>query len=287
VKPEIALGTVQFGLAYGVAGRGEAVPPGEIRAILDGAWSKGIRVLDTAPVYGDIEQRLAALAGANDFTIVSKVPAVPEALDEPEAVAFVRDAVRRSRERLGERLRVLLFHRGVDLCGEQGARLYAAAREGAPGVKLGASVYSPAEALRICAHVPIEVVQVPGNILDQRLAAAGIAEQLRGIEIHVRSVFLQGLLLMSARQGAARVPAAREALGAWETYCRDRRSAPLEVALGAARGLPGVRYCVVGVDRASQLAEICDAWRSGGSVSALELAVQDERVIDPRQWAAT
>jgi aryl-alcohol dehydrogenase-like predicted oxidoreductase len=286
MTPELALGTVQFGIAYGVAGRAEAVPPAEARVILERAWQEGIRVLDTAPVYGDIEERLADLAGSHDFTIVSKVPPLPAGVDAEGAADFVRESVERSRSRLGRRLRVLLFHRGIDLCGEHGAHAFAAAREAAGEVRIGASVYSPAEALAIRARLPVDVLQLPGNALDQRLAETGVAARLAGVELHLRSVFLQGLLLMPVDEAARRVPAARNALANWTRFCRARGVAPLSAALGAARALPGVRHCVVGVDRVSQLEEICAAWRAAPDLQALELATADERVIDPRRWEA-
>jgi aryl-alcohol dehydrogenase-like predicted oxidoreductase len=282
----LALGTVQFGIAYGVAGRGEAVPTAEARAILELGWDQGIRMLDTAPVYGDIEQRLDELAGAHEFTIVSKIPPLPPDVDADTVETFVRESVERSRTRLGDRLRVLLFHRGADLCAEHGERALAAARAASgPGIRLGASVYSPAEAVEVRSRLAVEIIQLPGNVLDQRLAQPGIATQLADVEIHLRSVLLQGLLLMPAEQGAVRVPAARPALDAWANYCRVQRLAPLPAALGAARSLPGVRHCVIGVDSVAHLQEICSAWRAAKPLHVPELASSDERVIDPRRWS--
>src|SRR5262249_59977070 len=110
---QLGLGTVQFGLAYGVAGRGVSVPEDEVRAILQCAAASGVRVLDTAPLYGDIESRLARLTQGLRFDIVSKIPPIPAG-----AAASVRDAVARavdqSRARLGAALHTLLFHRPED-----------------------------------------------------------------------------------------------------------------------------------------------------------------------------
>jgi len=283
---ELALGTVQMGLAYGVAGRGEAVPATEAQDILECAWENGIRVLDTAPVYGDIEERLPGLMRHRAFNVVSKIPPLPAAVDDAAARKFVRDAVERSRQRLGARLNTLLFHRATDLLGSSTAPFDAARDAAGPAVRVGVSCYSPDEAIAARERLPVEAVQLPGNALDQRLARAGVVDRLDGVEIHLRSAFLQGLLLMPIELALRRVPLAANALARWQQYCRARALSPLAAALGAARQLPGVRYCVVGVDRAQQLAEICEAWRASQSPDAAALACDDERVIDPRLWAA-
>jgi aryl-alcohol dehydrogenase-like predicted oxidoreductase len=207
-------------------------------------------------------------------------------VDAAGAVAFVRASVERSRARLGDRLKAILFHRGVDLLGSHGEAAFAAASDAAPGARIGASVYAPSEALAIRARIAADIFQLPGNAFDQRLSEPGVVRALAGAEVHLRSVFLQGLLLMPEDAGARRVPAAREALLRWRGFCAAHGVAPLFAALGAARALPGVSHCVVGVDRISQLEEIAAAWRDAAPLRAPELASADERVIDPRLWSA-
>lgn len=275
---QLALGTVQFGLAYGVVGRSERVADAEAAAILAHAAEAGITTLDTAAAYGDIEQRLAGLCGATPFEIVSKVPPLPA---EGDAAAFVAQAVQRSAERLGPRLAALLFHRAGDLLGPQGDAAWRAAADALPpGVKLGVSAYGPDELARVAARHPVAIAQLPGNALDQRLHGHAFP----GIELHLRSVFLQGLLLAEGATGAARVPACAPALAAWQRWCGAQGLAPIEAALGLARALPGVSRLVVGVDDLAQLRAIHAAWQRCRPLVAPELAQTDPAVIDPRFW---
>jgi aryl-alcohol dehydrogenase-like predicted oxidoreductase len=278
----LALGTVQFGMKYGIAGRGEAVPATEVKDILALAWEGGVRALDTASAYGDIEERLASLVGGRSYKVISKIPALPPVADVASAVAFVRDSVVRIRARLGELLDTILFHRSEDLAGPFGEAIWEAAQQtvDVSCVRLGASCYAPADIVTLGQRFPIDVVQVPGNALDQRLHAC----PLDGREVHLRSVFLQGLLLLSPEEAAARVPNAALAIAKWHAWCRERAVAPLRAALSVAKGLPGVRYCVVGVDRATHLAEVLTAWNNAEPVQAPSLAADDTRVIDPRRW---
>jgi aryl-alcohol dehydrogenase-like predicted oxidoreductase len=277
----LALGTVQFGMSYGIAGRGEAVPSAEVRDILGLAWEAGIRTLDTASAYGDIEKRLGALIGERDFRVVSKIPAFSPA-DKRSAASFVRNAVATIRARLGERLAALLFHRGDDLDGPAGPSMWDAAVEaiGSSPITLGVSCYAPAEAAALSRRFPIAVAQIPGNALDQRLFRCPLDRQ----EVHLRSVFLQGLLLLPAEEVAVRAPRVAPAIAQWHKWCGEQGTTPLRAALGIAKGLPGVRYCVVGVDRAAHLEEILNAWSTALPLQAPSVATDDIEVIDPRRW---
>lgn len=284
---ELAIGTAQFGTAYGIAGRGEAVPHREARRILDAAWHFGVRAIDTAPSYGDIEDRLTGITGGHPFSIISKIPALLEDGDGDSIANFVTDSIRRSRNRLGDRLSTILFHRGEDLLGRYGVEAIKAAQLELRGtnVRVGASCYSPIMATAIHARHELSVVQLPGNALDQRLASSSAREGLRGVEIHLRSAFLQGLLLLPLDTAMDRVPRASTPLRTWTSWCDERMISPLRAALSAVKMMPGIRYCIVGVDRLTQLEEIIGAWNDSVALDVRSLSCTDESVIDPRRWS--
>lgn len=278
----LCLGTVQFGMAYGIAGRAGGVPPGEARAILEAAAAAGITRLDTAPGYGDIEQRLADLCRGLDFAIVTKIPALPQGA---EPAAFVTASLDASRQRLGERLAGVLFHGPADLSGPQGQALWQAAsawcaREELP---LGTSAYGPDEVRALATRYPLAACQLPGNAFDQRLR--DVPGGFPGVEITLRSVFLQGLLLMDPAEASRRLPAAAPALACWQEWCAEQGLSPLDAALGIAKGLPGAAFCAVGVDSLAQFEAIVAAWDRAPPLQAPQLARNDPAIIDPRQWA--
>ncbi len=281
---QLALGTVQFGLAYGVAGPGCPVSPDETRRILARAHDLGIRTLDTAATYGDIEERLAGLCGDYDFTIVSKIRPVPAALTPAEKRAFVVAEAERARMRLGRHLCALLVHRADDLVETDGDDVWAAlsAWGSDHGITVGASCYDPVMAERLSALEGFGIAQVPGNALDQRIAQLWPGRT--GFDLHLRSAFLQGLLLLPAASAAKRLPQAATALVRWHAFCRDRGLSPIAAALSIVKSFPAVACVVVGVDSLSQLEEIAAAWEAAKPLLAPELACSDRDVIDPRRW---
>jgi len=283
-SPALALGTVQFGLAYGIAGRGEPVPEAETRAILRRAWDLGIHRLDTAPGYGAIEERLIDLIQDLPFSIASKVGAVPFP-DEAAATNYVRSSVRQSRRRLGQRLNTILFHNAEDLSGENGRALWSAATDTAEGASLGPSCYDVETLHAIALSLPqVVAAQLPGNAFDQAVASDPPPAKM---EISLRSTFLQGLLLMPEREAAARVPAARDALARWHGFCAEAGLSALEAALSVAKGLPGIDFCLVGVDNQAQLEEIAGAWERAAPLEVRWLDTPERDIIDPRRWSGS
>lgn len=284
---QLALGTVQFGLAYGIAGSGQAVPEAQVRRILAVAWDRGLRTLDTAAAYGDIEPRLAELCGRLAFQVVSKVPAIPDAMTPDEAATWALAQAVQSRQRLGPLLAGLMCHRADDLLGERGQAVYAALQGWAvsEGIALGASCYGPEALLALHEQHPLDLAQLPGNALDQRLPQV-ITAELPGVDVHLRSAFLQGLLLMPQQQGSARVPAARAALQRWHGWCQAQAVSPLVGALSLVKSFQAVSTVVIGVETVAQIEDIATAWATAAPALAPQLAVDDPSVIDPRAWTS-
>jgi aryl-alcohol dehydrogenase-like predicted oxidoreductase len=282
---ELALGTVQFGLAYGIAGRGYAVPEEEVRSILESAWERGIRTLDTAAAYGDIEQRLGRLCKGLTFRIISKIPSVPPELDDGQAAKWVVTQATQSRERLGANLAGMMLHRSQDLAGKRGLKIWQglSAWSRSEGITPGVSCYSPEDYLGLRELFGITLAQLPGNAFDQRIAN-DIPVQFPGVEIHLRSAFLQGLLLLPLHQAKLKLPRAAAALERWHAWCKEKRLAPIEAALSVVKTFSAVSQVVVGVDSKTHFEEITQAWDRTLDLDSRELMIDSLDIIDPRRW---
>src|SRR5579863_2867048 len=189
----LGLGTVQFGQAYGVSNTEGQVPRADVKLILELAACAGIGLLDTAANYGEAE----AVLGGNDlkpFRIVSKT------LGVEHGVHAVIARVRRSVRILGA-VDMLLVHAAKDLLGPSGTTLWrslqALKAEGIVG-GIGISAYVADDPVTLAERFRPDAMQLPFSLLDQRLLRDGSLERIKqlGVEIHARSLFLQGLLFM-------------------------------------------------------------------------------------------
>ncbi|HEX5375610.1 MAG TPA: aldo/keto reductase [Solirubrobacterales bacterium] len=289
----LGLGTVQLGLPYGVSNHTGQPSEDEAAAILASALNSGIRTIDTAPAYGESEELLGRLlpAGAAVRIVTKTPPLAGGNVSEVEC-----DAVRRSAERSLERLRrddldALLVHHGSDLAlpgGERLAGTLVELRDSGIVQRLGASVYDRPELDAARERLPLDLVQLPLNAFDQRLLRDGTLEGLRrdGIEVHVRSSFLQGLLLMDPGQLPAHLAAAEQPLRRFHEERLRAGLGPIEAALGFVDGAPGVGVTLVGTNSVAELEQCVTALRGrpGPAMDYASLAVDDPNLIDPRRW---
>jgi len=286
---KLVLGTVQFGIAYGIAGLDAPVCESEVQRILDHAVEADVQTLDTAAAYGDIEQRLLRLIGSRPLKVVSKIPSLPPTAEPKEAAALSLEHAERSLTRLDHALATLMFHRSEDLLGDRGDAIMECLLPwaGRFGIQIGVSGYKPKDvsACRTRHGEIIRVAQLPGNALDQRVNSAKAQIELEGVEVHLRSAFLQGLLLMDAETACDRLPGAAKVVSEWHLFCNRIGIKPLHAALGVVKSFTSISAVVLGVDTLEQWQQITSAWQDCESIEASSLACQDDSpVIDPRLW---
>ncbi|MBI3096128.1 MAG: aldo/keto reductase [Rhodocyclales bacterium] len=289
---KLGLGTVQFGLDYGVSNRAGRTPEAETGRILRLAADSGIRVLDTAAGYGKSEEVLGrTLPAEHPFHIVTKTPALRAGEDGREFVDRVRASIRLSLSRLSqEKLYGVMVHRAEDLLSIQGDRLMKTLLEFRQmGVveKVGVSVYSGEQIDAILARHPVELVQLPVSVLDQRLIGSGHVAKLKraGIEIHARSAFLQGLLFMSPDELPAYFSPIRDHLAEYRACIESLGLTPLQAALGPVLAQPELDHVILGVNIVGQLQEILAAQAVQVDAGSLaRFALTDSAMLDPSRW---
>ena len=279
---KLALGTVQFGLNYGIANQTGQVPPQEVASIIELAREAGIGMLDTAIAYGESEARLGA-CGVNDFRVVSKLPS-------SVGVPDIAGMVELSLERLGvTSLYGILLHRSEDLAGPDGARIYAGLCDlklRGLANKIGVSIYDPQELDLLADRFKFDIVQAPYNIVDRRLETSGWLSRLKGddIEVHTRSAFLQGLLLMKPGQRPERFSRWTALWSGWDSWLSETQTSALQGALGFVLGNGAVDQVVVGVDSKVQLVDILGAAGTSVDPAPAWLANGDPDLINPSRW---
>lgn len=284
---KLAIGTAQFGLGYGVANTSGRVPAGDVATILADARAAGCDTIDTAIAYGDAEAVLGD-AGVSDFRIVSKLPAVPD--DESDVGGWVRRAVEGALQRLRvSRLHGVLLHRPQQLLGERGRELAAALEQlkvAGLTTKVGVSAGSADELDAYSSSLDVDLVQVPFNLFDRRLLVGGRLDRLvrQGVEVHVRSVFLQGLLVMPPAQR----PPAFDRWAAWlqqyDAWLQTSGVSAVAACLRDALAQPGIARVVVGVDGAAHWRGILAAADGPAPARLPAFDSPDPDLINPLVW---
>lgn len=284
---KIALGTVQFGLDYGVANTSGRIGGSVANAILRKAQRAGMDTLDTAIAYGDCESVLGGL-GVQGWKVVTKLPAVPDGCSD--VIRWVRSQLQESLKRLGlQHLHGLLLHRPDQLREAIGPALYAglqSLKNDGLVAKVGVSVYGPGELGELYSKYRVDLVQAPLNILDRSLVDSGWALRLKdaGVEIHTRSVFLQGLLLMPKDKRPAKFNRWFDLWQEWDRWLLSTGLSPVQACMRYANSLDVIDRVVVGVDSDAQLQEIIEA-ADGKLPTMPEFPdLQDARLINPASW---
>jgi aryl-alcohol dehydrogenase-like predicted oxidoreductase len=275
-------------MRYGVANATGEIDSTAIGEILEQAWDLGVDTLDTAVAYGDAEARLGEI-GVAEWSVGSKLPPVPEG--ERDIVGWVLSTVHGSLERLRiPKLSSFLMHRPRELLGEHGPALLSALEQlKSEGLvsSVGLSIYSPHDLESLLEVFRPDLVQAPFSVVDRRLEASGWLARLKadGTEVHVRSVFLQGLLLLSPRDRPRYFDPWAPLLEAWDSWTSTRGGSRLSACLGFVLARDEIDRVVVGVDSVAQLREILSSCaETARKEPPIELSSEDLGLIDPSRW---
>lgn len=291
---KLCLGTAQLGLDYGVANQSGKPDIETAFSILDHAWGYGVRVFDTAALYGDSErivgQWIRSRGNAAEVKIVTKLPLMPD-YEGRALTDWIIHTGREQRMTLGvTRLMGLLLHRGGDLF-RPGVKtgLEALVAEGVCQ-HIGLSAYHPEEA-ELGLKAGLDVFQVPYNLLDRRFDDCGWMQEAKekGVWVFARSPFLQGLLLMASDRIPGHLSFGNDVISKIHRVLQAHGYSPLEGALQFALRHPSIDYVVLGVESIEQLDQIICAAKKDVPVKLLdkvtnEIGEVEERLILPYLW---
>jgi len=285
---KLGLGTVQFGVPYGVTNTVGQVNPSQAQAITQRAYAAGIDTLDTAIAYGSSETVLGDI-GVQSWKVVTKMPAVPEHCDDISSWLNVQVEASLARLKLG-RVHALLLHRPAQLLEEIGPKLNAALQTlKGNGIvdKIGVSVYGTEELEALHGKYTFDLIQAPLNIVDRTLVDSGWAQRLKneGIEIHTRSAFLQGLLLVPLTKRPTKFNRWEYIWTEWDRWLAATGLTPLQACLRLTNTLDAIDKVIVGVESVTQLDQILAA-HEGPLPSLPQFGpLHDYRLINPATWS--
>jgi aryl-alcohol dehydrogenase-like predicted oxidoreductase len=284
---KLALGTVQFGLGYGVANSSGQVGSEEVAIILDTAKEQGIDTIDTAINYGDSELVLGNNC-LEDFSLITKLPEVPKNYKNLEK--WIDSQLDGSLERLSvPSLDAILLHQPLQLLESFGEKLFQKMellKSKGLVKKIGISVYSPHELDSICNNFRFDIVQAPFNILDKRFLESGWMDKLQeeGTSLHVRSIFMQGLLLMKKSERPEQFSPWNKIWNRWHQWLEETNQSPLEACLRYVINVPKIEKIVIGIDSKSHLQEIINSVDDQYFEVPKDIHSNDLMLLNPSNW---
>lgn len=289
---KLGLGTVQFGLDYGVSNQDGKCSRDEVSKILELAAFQGVQYIDTAALYGISEKTLGeSLPKNHQFSIVTKTPRFLNSSVSYNDVMILEETFYQSLSKLNQStIYGLLLHHTDDLFLENGHQLLEKMNDfKKKGLvqKVGVSVYNGEQIDKVLSHHSIDLIQLPINVLDQRLLASGQLSKLKraGVEIHARSAFLQGLLLMDIHNLPDFFKGIKNHLQDYHRVLNEREITLLHGAISFIQGLSEVDVMVCGVNNRNQLKEIIHCMNNQTlNIDFSRFAIQDEMILNPSNW---
>jgi aryl-alcohol dehydrogenase-like predicted oxidoreductase len=297
----LVLGTAQWGQAYGIANRIGQPTMRSVRQILAVAAAAGISTLDTARGYGSSEAQIgAATQGTTRWRIVTKLAPDVAGDDVPraEAEARARESLKESRTALRQDdLDTVLLHRASHRTASQGGAwgVLRRERDTASIRQIGVSVTTIVEAHAAIDDPEVTVVQVPASLLDRRLLMTGFLAEAarRGVQVYVRSVFLQGAALLEPESLPPHLGVLRPILEKLDALAAAAETTRSQLLLSWARTRLAGSRIIIGCESPEQLEENLEAWAQAGRLEPLLRAIEPELpalpddVLDPWRWPQT
>lgn len=260
---ELCLGTVQFGMDYGIAGQKKPSVQ-EAVSMLDYAVQNGIRTVDTASAYGVAEDVVGRFLGkktvARDkLSLVSKLkPNLLDGVDVSRYYDVMKLNLVSSLRRLGtDYLDGFLLHSSRYIFNDRMIEALGRLQKEGYAKHVGVSVYEPEEAMKCIEREDVDFMQLPFSIFDQRMLKGRVfqAAEGSGMKIHSRSAFLQGLILMEEGDVPPYLEKAKPILRKTDGLCREFGIPRIALAMGFVKRQGAISRLVFGVDNLAQLKE--------------------------------
>jgi len=294
VKPALCLGTVQFGLDYGVTNKTGKLSESAVLRILESALNHNISFVDTAQCYGNAESVVGRCCPVpHDFKFISKMaPHAKASFSEEDIFLLEKDFFQTLSNLCVKSIDSFLLHSPLDLH-KIGSPLLEewliSLRTRGLVHRLGLSIYTISDLHGINTSL-LDLVQLPLSLYDQRLVQNGTISYLRslGVAIHARSVYLQGLLLTPSQKWPKWIdPDVIAHHQALEIFASQKRCQLIDLALGFAREQDYLEAVVFGVCSVDELLALFNAWSAPSPWIGdqwCNWAIEDSAILDPRLW---
>lgn len=295
---QLCLGTVQFGMEYGICNLSGKPSTEQSLEMIDIAVRQGIDTIDTAGAYGTAEDVLGEYfkmtKNAGNIKVISKLRPNIIGRDEKDIYGTIRRECERSLKRMNlEKLDGYLLHTPEYIYNPGIVEALVRLKEEHLTEHTGVSIYELKEGYAAVETGCIDYIQLPYSVLDQRGVRQGFIRCAKqaGITVFTRSAFLQGLFMMKPEQLPLHLTHTRPYLEEFERILDKFHADKADVLLRFVSGEPDIDYLVFGVDTKEQLRQDIRYSQGDGISQALIQEIRDtfknieKEVIFPSLWS--
>jgi hypothetical protein len=288
MKNKIILGSANFDQIYGIKKR--FIKQNEVKKLFNLALKNKIKTIDSSPLYNKSE-KIIGMLNNNKFKIISKIPRLPKNIKKKNIKGWLKCIVMASLKNLKiKKFECLLLHNANSLLDKNGNEIYKSIKNmKTNGLtnKIGISIYDFDRLDKILNKFKFNLIQAPLNILDKRLIETGWLKKLkkRKIEVHARSIFLQGILLLRHKQLPRKLKKLNKSWKIWENWLKKNRFNSLQVCLSFILNQRQLDGIIVGLDSKNQLNQILKIKKIKNKILIPDLNIRNRKLIDPRKWS--
>ena len=287
-KSKIILGSANFEQAYGI--KKNTINRKEIKKLLNLAIQNKINIIDTSSGYNQSEKIIGSI-GKSNFKIISKVPKIPKEVTGKNIKKWIKDKAKTSLKNLKvKKFDYLLLQDSKSLLGRNGDEIYKSIKtikKLGLTKKIGISIYDFNELEKILNKFSFDLVQAPLSILDQRLLKTGWLSKLKNkkIKVHVRSIFLQGILLLKHNQLPRKLKYLKKNWIIWEKWLKKNKLTPLQACVSFIYNQNNLDGVVMGYNNKDQLDQILNQKNIKNKLTLPKINIKNMNFIDPRKWS--
>ena len=280
-KSKVILGVTQFGLNYGILNQHNSNKKKKLKQILNFSKKKGINSIYSSKYYGNANKFLAT-ENLNYFKLYIKFKS-----QDLLKKNFLED-FEKMKKKLKKNNLILMLDRFENLKNRERLKIYNILLDLKKDKKInrfGYSIYSFKNLKKICHEFKPNILQCPYNVIDRRLEEKKLLQFLKinKIEIHVRSIFLQGLLILHYSKHPRKFLNWKKIFKKFDDQIQHYKISNLDWCLNFIEKNKYINKILLGVDNIDQLREIC-SFKNNEKIKFPKMYVKDEKLINPSKW---
>ena len=285
IKKKIIIGSANLNNKYGL--EKNIIRLNEFNTLLNIAFNKGVNIIDTSPSYKNSEEIIGNVK--KKFKIITKIPKLPASLKNSNIENWVEKIITNSKKKFKKKIiYAVLIQNAEILLSSKGRIIYKTLiklRKLGYFNKIGISIYNPYFLEKIESRFKFNIIQLPYNIFYRKVFDQKLLKKLKSkkVEIHARSVFLQGLLLKKNLKLPKKLNLLKKAIIKWNIWLKNRKISAIEACLNLILQNRYIDKLVIGFDSVDNFDEIIKIKKKKIDFKQFKFQIK-KNLLDPRSW---